>query len=186
MFLWCYGCVPKAPGSTLRVRVICCRSPSHGSLLQQSGSSMSVSSGSSQGASRNPFSAALETTTSMGCASVTSHRAGALDALLADALSQDADEMHDMHLLPGDLGVLSDEQHAGASARLLHEGNAELIGSQPAGAAVSRPGSSRASLVGHYIQRGRAALRAASSVARQSHAPVAYPYPDREVMKMLV
>ncbi len=150
-----------------------CRSPSHASLLQHSGSSMSVSSSSSHGASRMFFGGLPATASSMDCASNASRTAGALDALLADALSQDDDEMHDMLVLPAGLGALAHELDAGVSGRPLPEGLAEAAGMEP-GLATSRPGSSRASLVAHYMQRGRAASRAASSGARQGHNLAAY------------
>ena len=112
--------------------------------------------------SRNPSIAPPGTASSMGCASNASHRAGILDALLADA---DEVEMHDMHVLPGGLGMLSQERYDG-SGELLQPGldvDAADLGSD---VAPSRPGSSRASLVAHYVQRGREAQRAASGQCR--------------------
>ena len=144
-----------------------CRSPSHASLLQHSASSMSVSSSSSHGPSRLFFSGRPGTASSMDCASNASapHRAGALDALLAEALSQDEDEMYDMHVLPAGLGARVHDLNTGSSARPLPEGLAEAAGMEP-GLAIGRPGSSRESLLAHYMQRGRAASRAASSGAQ--------------------
>ena len=123
-----------------------------------------MASGCSQGGSRNPSIAPPHMVSSMDCVSNAFHGAGVLDALLADALSQEEGEMHDVHGLPGGLGLLSHEQHAGVSGRLLLEGDVEAAGLEPE-LAVSRPGSNRASLVAHYMQRGRAAYKAASSGA---------------------
>ena len=135
---------------------------------------MSVASGRSQGFSSSPSSAPLGTPSSMNHVSNASHGAGVLDALLADALSQEEEERQGTHGLPGGSGGLpSHEQHAGASGRLLLEGDAEAAGSEPE-LGVSRPGSSRASLVAHYMQRGRAAYQAASGGAVHNHSPVAH------------
>ena len=126
-----------------------------------------MASGTSQGSWRNPSRTLSGAADSMECASTASHRAGVLDGLLADAMSQDQDNMHDMHMLPGGLDLAPREQQAGMSNRLMHEGAAEVHDLE-SGLTMVRPGSSRASLVARYLQRGRAAAhKAASSAARR-------------------
>jgi len=112
--------------------------------------------------SRDPSVAPPGTASSMGCASNASHRAGILDALLADA---DEVEVHDMHVLPGGLGMLSHEQYDGSS-ELLQLGLDAEVADLGSDVAPSRPGSSRMSLVAHYVQRGREAQRATSGQCR--------------------
>ena len=137
-----------------------CRLALHGFLSEHS---RSMGSGMSH-RSRNPSVAPPGTASSMGCVSNASHSAGILDALLADA---DEVEMHDMHVLPDGLGMLSHERCDGSS-ELLQLGLDAEAADLRSDVAPSRPGSSRASLVAHYVQRGRDAQRAASG---QCHVP---------------
>ena len=105
------------------------------------------------------FSEALPGTAgSMACSSAGSDQAGLLDALLADAMSQDAANMPG---LPADLGSFPEGlPHEGFSART-YSLQFEAVAGEGAGPVevMSRPGSSRESLVAHYLQRGRDTLR---------------------------
>ena len=99
---------------------------------------------------------------SMACSTGSaSDQAGLLDALLADAMSQD---IVGMPGLPADLssvpGVLSHEGIPATLDSLQLEAEAAAEEAWPVEAA-SRPGSSRESLVAHYLQRGREARRTA-------------------------
>ena len=90
-----------------------------------------------------------------------SDQAGLLDALLADAMSQD---IGDMPGLPADLSSLPEGlPHEGIPATLDSlqlEAEAAAEEARPVDAARG-PGSSRESLVAHYLQRGREARRTA-------------------------
>lgn len=109
--------------------------------------------------SRGPCGPPPGTASSMRRSGNGSHAAGLLDALLADALSQDE---HETHQLPAGEGWLPHAQHSGSRDRMRIEGVAEAAGEGSQRLAVSRPGSSRKSLVDHYLQRGRDAQLAAT------------------------
>ena len=106
----------------------------------------------------------LRTANTMECSSTTSQQAGLLDVLLADAMSQDGDEVADMRALPAGAEMLPPRRHS-ASCDALEElsSSADAAASGPAFSVQKVPGgNSRASLMSHYMQRGRAAQRAAA------------------------
>ena len=101
------------------------------------------------------------TASSIACSSDDSDQAGLLDALLADAMSQDVAEMPG---LPADLSSFPrrtpQEGIPVSLDSLQFEAEAAAEEAGP-GEAASRPGSSRESLMAHYLQRGREARRTA-------------------------
>ena len=106
----------------------------------------------------------LRTADNMECSSSTSQQASLLDMLLVDAMSQEGDEVANMRALPAGAEMLPTGRHSGSCDAL------EVLSSS-ADAAVFGPGfslqkvpggNSRASLLAHYMQRGRAAQRAAA------------------------
>jgi hypothetical protein len=102
----------------------------------------------------------------MECSSITSQQAGLLDLLLADAMSQDGDEapVADMRALPTGAEMLPSRRHS-TSCNALEElsSSADAAGSGPGFSVQKVPGgNSLASLMSHYMQRGRAAQRAAA------------------------
>ena len=148
----------KRCGATATEKRCCCRSALQAIPAHQSG--MSLGSSMSQGS--QAFAEAIpETASSMACSSSGSDQAGLLDALLADAMSQD---VGDMPSLPADLssfpGGWSHEGIPATLDSLQLEAEAAAEEARPAEAA-SRPGSSRESLMAHYLRRGREARRTA-------------------------
>lgn len=108
----------------------------------------------------------------MEVSSTTSQQAGLLDSMLADAMSQDGDEvatMPGMHALPAGAEMLPPGRHSASCDALRHpslevlSGSADAAGLGPGFSLQEVPGgNSRAQLMAHYMQRGRAAQRVAA------------------------